>query len=93
MVLNMRMIAAVVAGLALCGCATTAENAKPKPAQAAALSQNPNCLTETGSRIMTAKPNCMAVGRSYSSTDIERTGETTAADALGKLDPSITVHR
>ena len=88
MVPNMRMIAAIVAGLALCGCATTAENAKPS----AALSQNPSCLTETGSRITTGKPNCLAVGRSYSSADIDRTGETTAADALGKLDPSITVH-
>jgi hypothetical protein len=86
------MIAAIVA-LALCGCATTAENAKPKVAPAAALSQDPNCLTETGSRIAAGKPNCTAFGRSYSSTDIERTGATTAADALGKLDPSVTVHR
>jgi hypothetical protein len=92
MLLNMRMVAAVVAGLALCGCATTAENAKPKPA-VAGVSRNPNCLTETGSRITAGKPDCMAVGRAYSSTDIQSTGATTAADALGKLDPSITVHR
>jgi hypothetical protein len=50
-------------------------------------------LTETGSRISPAPPKCRGIGRSYSSDDIQRTGQTSAADALGLLDPSVTVHR
>jgi hypothetical protein len=87
----MRIAAVIVAGGTLFGCATTAENAKPKPAATAA-AKDPSCLTETGSRISGAS-KCRGFGRSYSSDDIERTGQTTAADALGLLDPSITVHR
>lgn len=68
----------VLAGLALGGCATT-------------VTQNSNCLTDTGSRIPGAQAAC-APGRSYSSADIERTGKTNAGDALAQLDPSITVH-
>jgi hypothetical protein len=54
--------------------------------------KDPNCLTDTGSRIAT-KSSCSGYGRSYSYDDLERTGKTQAADALVLLDPSITVHR
>jgi hypothetical protein len=87
----MRIAVVIVAGATLFGCATTADNAKPKPAVAAAV-KDPNCLTETGSRV-SGTSKCRGYGRAYSSDDIDRTGQTSAADALGLLDPSITVHR
>ena len=90
----LRIAVAIVAGASLFGCATTAENAKSKPAVTAATVKNPNCLTETGSRIAaTGTSKCRGFGRSYSSEDIDRTGQTSAADALAQLDPSVTVHR
>ncbi len=46
----MRIAVVILAGAALFGCATTAENAKSKPAVTAA-AQDPTCLTDTGSRI------------------------------------------
>ena len=89
----MRIAAVFVGGAALFGCATTADNAKPKPAvSTAAAVQDPSCLTDTGSRIAGAS-KCRGYGRSYSGTDIDRTGQTSAADALAQLDPSITVHK
>jgi hypothetical protein len=87
----MRIAAIIVAGATLFGCATTADNAKSKPAVSAA-AQDPTCLTDTGSRIP-SPPKCRGIGQSYSSTDIDRTGQTNAADALRLLDPAITVHR
>jgi hypothetical protein len=87
----MRIAAVLVAGVTLFGCATTADGAKPKPAAAAA-TKDPTCLTDTGSRIA-GTSKCRGYGRAYSNDDIERTGQTSAADALALLDPSITVHR
>jgi hypothetical protein len=84
------MAVVILAGATLFGCATTADNAKPKTAAAAAVN-DPNCLTETGSRIA-SNAKCKGYGRSYSSTDIDRTGKTNAADAVALLDPSVTVH-
>jgi hypothetical protein len=82
--------ASAIATLLLCvGCAAT--TVKPTAA-ASALAQNPACLTHTGSRIASENANCSAVGRSYSSDDIDRTGAATAGDALRLMDPSITVH-
>ena len=89
----MRIAAIVLAGATLFGCATTADNAKSKPAVSAAANTDPSCLTDTGSRITPAPPKCRGIGQSYSSTDIDRTGQTNAADALRLLDPAITVHR
>jgi hypothetical protein len=87
----MRIAAVILAGASLFGCATTADTAKPKPAVSAA-TQDPSCLTDTGSRIA-GTSKCRGFGRSYSGTDIDRTGQTSAADALAQLDPSITVHK
>jgi len=86
----MRIAGLVVAGVSLFGCASTAPNAKTNPATAAVV-KDPTCLTETGSRVPGSK--CRGYGRSYSNEDIDRTGQTNAADALGLLDPSITVHK
>jgi hypothetical protein len=87
----MRIAGLIVAGATLFGCATTAENGKLKPATA--MTKDPTCLTETGSRISMGPAKCRGFGRSYSNDEIERTGSTSAADALGLLDPSVTVHR
>jgi hypothetical protein len=86
----MRIAGLIVAGVALFGCATTTPDAKAKPATAAVV-KDPTCLTETGSRIPGSK--CRGYGRSYSNEDIERTGSTSAGDALALLDSSITVHK
>jgi hypothetical protein len=84
---KIRIAGVLVAGL-LFGCATTSQ----KPATSAAL-KDPNCLTETGSRISVGQSSCRGFGRSYSTEDIQRTGSTSAGDALALMDPSITVHR
>jgi hypothetical protein len=87
----MRIAVVIVAGAALFGCATTAENAKSKPAVPAAAVQDSTCLTDTGSRL-TGNSKCRGYGRAFSGTDIDRTGQTDAGNALALLDPSITVH-
>jgi hypothetical protein len=87
-----RIAVVFVAGATLFGCATTADNAKSKPPATAATAKDPTCLTETGSRI-SGTSKCRGYGRAYSNADIERTGQTSAADALALLDPSVTVHR
>jgi hypothetical protein len=89
---TMPIAGVIVSGLVLFGCAATSQNVSPKPAATAAM-KNPNCLTETGSRISAGKQGCRGYGRSYSDEDIDRTGKTSAGDALALLDPSITVHR
>jgi hypothetical protein len=61
----------------------------------------PYCLQDTGSLITVrqnrqlAKPDkkcAPATGRSYSRRDLDRTGSINAADALRRLDPSISIH-
>jgi hypothetical protein len=87
---TMRFLSAAAAGLMLFGCAATPKDPNSNAAASAALN-DPNCLTDTGSQIV-SKSSCRGHGRSYSSEDIDRTGKTSVADALGVLDPSITVH-
>jgi hypothetical protein len=82
------LICAVVSASAL-GCSTTPQ---PRPVTQAAATSSRLCSVSTGSHL--PKPNeCGASpGRSYSEEDIQRTGQTNVGDALGMLDPSITVH-
>lgn len=76
-----------ILALAVCGCATTSN---PPPKTAGPVPST--CLTSTGSRIPPGPDTrCMAFGRSYSQTDIDQTGQTTAAGALRYLDPSVTI--
>lgn len=86
----LRIAVVILSAVTLFGCAATAENAKPKAALSAAV-KDPTCLTQTGSRI-SPPAKCRGFGRSYTSEDIDRTGTTSAGDALALLDPSITVH-
>jgi len=91
MAIYTRIAAAIAASLIAAGCATIADNTKAKPEAHTAAAENPGCLTETGSRI-SVKGECRGPGRAYTTDDINRTGATTAGDALRLLDPTITVH-
>jgi hypothetical protein len=90
---SLRIITAIAATLILASCAATTAGVKPDAAAAGPTARNPACLSDTGTRIPDNGTNCSAVGRSYSSNDINSTGATTADEALRLLDPAITVHR
>lgn len=70
-------------------------NAAQSDEQATAKSDDRNCLRHTGSRIPRKdKDDCInAPGRSYSKDDLDSTGAMTVAEALERLDPSVTIHR
>lgn len=89
----LRVTSAIATVLILAACATTTTNVRPKAEASGAVAQNPACLRQTGTRIAGDNTYCSAIGRSYSSDDINRTGSTTAGEALRLLDPSITVHQ
>jgi hypothetical protein len=88
-----RVTSAIASVLILAACAATPANVKPKAEASGAVAQNPACLSQTGARIAGDNTHCSAIGRSYSRDDIDRTGSTTAGEALRLLDPSITVHQ
>jgi hypothetical protein len=95
MAIKMRILGAMAVGFALCGCASTA-NVKPA---ALAAQSDPNCVTETGSRLAPAETGsraptrgCRLPGRTITGEDISRTGQLDLGNALSQLDPSITVH-
>jgi hypothetical protein len=91
MTLYLRAASAIAPLLMLAACAAT--GAKPNAAVPGPVADNPACLNHTGSRIPEGAGGCSAVGRSYSSEDIQRTGAVTPDEALRLLDPTITVHR
>jgi hypothetical protein len=76
----------------MAGCASTGDTPVSNEGPPAPIARA-GCVHQTGSRISQASPACSGPGRTYSQTDIANTGESTAADALALLDPSITVHR
>jgi hypothetical protein len=76
---------ALLVALSICGCATT------NTQSAMTTRGTSTCLTSTGSRIPSPDTHCTATGRSYSQTDLDQTGKTTAAGALGMVDPSVTI--
>ena len=88
----LRKASAIATVLMLAACATTTASVRPKAEASGAVAQNSACLSQTGSRIAGNDGKCSAIGRSYSSDDINRTGSTTAGEALQLLDPSITIH-
>jgi hypothetical protein len=91
MINHLRHTSTFAVALMLAACAATTADVHPKTGTPVA-AQNPACLTQTGSRITGDEGHCSAFGHSYSNTDIERTGATSADDALRLLDPSITTH-
>ncbi len=77
-------VASVMASmLILAGCATGGSPA---------VAHNSACLKQTGSRIAANGKDCSAIGQSYTSEDLKRTGATQLGDALRLLDPIITVN-
>jgi outer membrane cobalamin receptor len=88
MITDSRPLRAIAAALLLAGC--SAANLKPQPHPASA-SNDGACVT--ASRITSSSEPCSAAGRAYTDKDIQRTGATTAAEALRLLDPSITISR
>jgi hypothetical protein len=87
-----RVSGTAAAILILAACAARTADVKPSAQTSASLAPNPACLSQTGSRIARNDAHCSAFGRSYSNEDIDRTGSTTAGDALRLLDPGLTVH-
>lgn len=87
-----RILICTAIAASLIGCASgPASHDATASAKDAAL--QPNCIRDTGSRLPASPPGCRNLpGRSYSQTDIDRTGQTDAANALGLLDPSVSVH-
>jgi hypothetical protein len=55
--------------------------------------QRSSCLTDVGPRVPLTPDQCAAYVRSYSSKDIDRTGQQTAAGALRMLDPEVTIQQ
>ena len=89
----LRSASAIASLLVLAACAAPTAGVKPNAATPGPVADNPACLKSTASRIPDSAEGCSAFGRSYSSEDVQRTGSTTADEALRLLDPSITVHR
>jgi len=82
------LLAALVA-IAAAGCTTTPANRYAESSAPA----TKYCLS-TGTRIVSKDDEFSSpAGRSYSKSDIDRTGASTTADALRMLDPTISVRR
>lgn len=79
------LVATGSAVIALAGCASTA----PHPTSTAAAEKIP---CPTASHLPQGTAPCVS-GRTYTGTDLDRTGEINPAEALQRLDPSITVER
>ena len=83
------LICAVVSASAL-GCSSTPQ---PRPDATRTATATAQCSEPTASRIPRKPDECSpSPGRTYTQTDVERTGQTNVGDALQMLDPSITVH-
>jgi hypothetical protein len=89
---SLRITTAIAAAFILASCAARTVAVKPDAAASGPTARNPACLSETGTRVPGNSASCSAVGRSYSSDDINSTGSPTAGGALRQLDPAITVH-
>jgi hypothetical protein len=88
---TVRTMATIASLAALCACAASQGTLKNPPAIAAS-QKTAGCLTDTGSRIPTNDLGCSSSGHSYSSADIDRTGASTAGEALRLLDPTLVIH-
>ena len=89
----LRIANTIATVLILAACAANTAGVKPKSGASATVAHNSACPAQTVSRISDYNADCAAFGRSYSREDIDRTGATTADEALRLMDPSITVHR
>ncbi len=83
MTIRLVVCSAIIGTVALCGCATSPSS---KSLVAA------DCVGQSTGSFAPSNSPCATPGvRSYSQTDLERTGKVSAADALSMLDPAVTV--
>lgn len=92
-----QLLVSLMLSTLLLGAASAAEPASSTAASTAIKSDSrteprqPNCVRDTGTRIKSKTRDCLGVaGRSYSAEELSRTGQINPADALRRLDPSIT---
>ena len=83
----------ILGAFTLSPAATRADPDQHNAPTVAAVPSPPSCLRVTGSRIPQKATECAGFGRSYSEQDLNQTGLTSVGDALGHLDPSITVRK
>jgi len=91
------MIRALLTCTILAACAACSSSPAARTDAKAASATPPNvpadCRPDRASRIPPSPGECVpAPGRSYSDDEVRGTGQTSAADALRQLDPSIIVH-
>jgi outer membrane cobalamin receptor len=77
--LSAKLFTAGSLALALGACATQPTEVAEKSAD------EKSCVTETGTRIESAKKDCQGPGRTYTREDIERTGGISTSEALRRL--------
>ena len=75
------LLGAIALACAVGGCATP--NSPTAKSPTANTARDPTCLTSTGSRIPSNGTDCTGIGRSYSQTQLDQTGKTTAAGGVG----------
>lgn len=68
-----------------------ASSPQPQDKPVAAYASIAGCV-QSGSRIPAKDEPCVGPGRTYTQTDIDRTGQTDAGNALRLLDPTVSVH-
>ena len=90
---SISIVGAVLAISLVAGCATTNVGGNSPSAQSVARTNDQHCGLQSASRLPANGSNCQFAGRSYSGEDVDRTGKTSAAEALAILDPSISVGR
>jgi hypothetical protein len=79
----LKRLSGVALLLALAACASTHT---PRSANAVP----PGCVASTGTRLPVSD-KCAGPGRTYTQEDIDRTGATTAGEALRNLNPALTI--
>jgi hypothetical protein len=83
MTIRLLTCSAIVGAFALCSCATS-----PPPKSLVAA----DCVGQSAGSYAPSNSLCATPGvRSYSQTDLQRTGKVSAGDALSMLDPAVTV--
>lgn len=90
---SISIIGAVLAINLVAGCATTNMSGNSPGTPSVARTNDQHCGLQSASRLPANGANCQVAGRSYSGEDVDRTGKTSAAEALAILDPSISVGR
>jgi hypothetical protein len=85
------MMSKLVLGACLAAAVAACATPPPKPPPTAAAKAAPGCVPETASRIPVKDSACAGFGRTWTGTDLQRTGQQDVGQALKMLDPSITV--